>query len=368
MIRARVSRTATLLALSTSAPVAAADAETELRINPSPACAPSSSRILDELKEQGIDHSASPWSASLTFVEDARATRLELELSLGHSEGSHKSVVAPSCEEAVQAAVVVLALALSEPRTAAETETTAAATKTAATTAAATTAAKDAPQDSESLPREEVVTDPAPATSNESYLRLQPEVPTSRDSVESNEEAPETDDGSWRWGFFSGVDSGSTEATAFTVGSAVSRRLGTGWLRGSVSWVQPFANETEEALPGTLLLTTPAVDPSGAQGAVLGNTDYCYGLDTRGRLSACGGLELALRNYMAEPPSADPSFNGGRQSIWRAGFGPRLGALLSTGRGRFRPDLLVSASFPVLGDQALSHVVFGASLGMSWGL
>src|SRR5690606_36322062 len=82
----------------------------------------------------------------------------------------------------------------------------------------------------------------------------QPLTTTVRDRMSS---APRTGEEDWRASVLAGVDAGTVNDTAMSLGAALSRRWGRGELRLSGSFVQPFVSSISEnyefARPSLLL-------------------------------------------------------------------------------------------------------------------
>lgn len=317
-----------------------------LLVNQSAACAPSTDAFSQKVLALQFGVQDPELSATAHFKDEIAGTRVTLRVLRGLSVVGTKEVSAATCDEAINAAASVLAIALSGSTDPPDR----------------TSEAPNIAPSAEPPPSDEHDAPPPPTKRIQFQLEYDGELPhitdyliaetpqplttTVRDRMSS---APRTGKEDWRASVLAGVDAGTVNDTAMSLGAALSRRSGHGELRLSGSFVQPFVSSISEnyefARPNLLLSRE-------VQYAIVSGVDYCYGIDRQRWLSACGGIELNASNYLVDGgQSASPT-------RWSVGLGPTLGALFVLRQGLIQPELLARASVPLVGS---------GRLGAAWG-
>jgi hypothetical protein len=158
-------------------------------------------------------------------------------------------------------------------------------------------------------------------------------------------------------GFWSaGIDHGALTALTPVLGLGVGARVGSGELRVRFAYGLPISSEEND--------TSTGLERQREDFAALA-IEGCRGPDAAGWLSFCAGVEArATRSSELEAPADEPS--SGREQL-AAGVWALAGASLVYRKAAWQPRLDVSAQLPVVGGPAGADVIgaraaFGARL------
>ena len=257
-----------------------------------------------------------------------------LRTTRGSRELGTKVLEVPTCDEAVDAAVVVLSLALSEEREGLRS-------------------APSAPLEPSESSARESTTDEAPTFSDEAFAPPASRAPGPVDHGISKRASRHDDAPRPLRGVVSaGVDAGTLPRATLQVGAGLSSAFDRVELRGTAHYGLPY--EEEE-------LETGRSERQRYEFAAL-DLDACYGVGARWRLLGCAGSELAV------VWSEDRVESEGDESVDEAAR-PRLAGVLSAiiayrGSG-VQPELEISSAIVLAGKQAdASRVAVRASAGL----
>ncbi len=279
-------------------------------------CRPSSAELAARVDERVIGQRDPASKASVVITAQRAEVRVDLTVRRGDSASESKTLVLPDCQQATQAATLVLALALGVPESA---SSEAAPTQHVPSEAAR---AHVAPSADMASPNAAVASSPL-TMHTEKLGALRADRPVEREP--SNGAARNT-----RATLTSGVDVGTLSAPTMQIGLSVTVPLRVLEVRGVARYGVPQEQETQEsALRDTQRSQFGAVE-----------VGVCRGQGARWNLSVCVGSELSAvhetRRTVAETGS-DVDTDEVR---------PRLGgvltALLARRTGSIQPELEAS--------------------------
>jgi hypothetical protein len=288
-----------------SAADVAAD-EPWLKVSGSPRC-PSDADALAGRVEQQIAGERDPsLHVDIDLRDEGRNTAVQIRLS-HRGERTSKRLLAPACDEALEAAASVVALALSStPDVAGESAT--------------------AQVGEEDALAGRAISEPEVAlgVAEPALDRGVPPVPAPRSAQ------------AWRVHGAAGLDVGTLDEPTAIVGAGASATFGAAELR-AMGWY---------GLPSVREEVSSSFEHERAEFAALG-AEYCRGIDAERWLRACAGLEGRVA-WLARQ-TVDPE--GERQERTRVlpGLGASAGAAFSYRALGFRPELAISAQMPLAG-------------------
>jgi hypothetical protein len=314
--------TAIALLLFMAAAAGANDSWLEVRTEPS--C--SAAHLAERITERIVGERNTGLRVDVELRSEAGATVAAVNISRGTETLGEKTLLAPTCEEALAAVAAVVALAVSQPRV---------------LLPRATEHVEDSAQ-------------PAPAR-RQVRPSLQPALKTAPSLGTSFERdlpapAPEQRQLEVRLVGAAGVDVGTVADPAPMLG--VGARAGAAWgeLRG-FAWY---------GLPTTREEVSVVTERTRADFLAL-SLDYCRGLDEARWLGLCGGLETSMRRTSRlQQAENQPAFE--KESL-EPTFGPLLSAAFAYRAARWVPELDVSMRLPLLEPSGNSRLGFRAAIG-----
>ena len=284
----------------------------------SASCSASPEELASRILELAIGSHDPKLRVEIDMLDGTEDTAAMIRLTLGSRRIGSKKLVAATCEEALDAALAVVALALSsEPRATGTAE--AAAPVTAPASGAADT------------------TSPAAG------------LPEGDRSVEPGEPRPGTD--TWRLLFAGGVEHGTLAEPTVVVGAGAAASIGRGELR-AIGWYGLPSSREEVS----------AVFESTRSDFAAAALDYCGGIDRERWLGLCGGLEAGLTRLSRVRQA--PNQPRTEQEDIGPSLGVVMGLSLAYRDSPLMPRLDLSARLPLVGRLAEAPAVgFRAALG-----
>ncbi len=265
-------------------------------------------------------------AASIAIRELEGGYEVALRTKHGAATLATKVVAAPSCEEAVQAATVVLALAFGA----------------------------DVP--TPSAPAARAVAEPAPVSAPVWPSVVEPRA----DRRSPHHHAQQTSD-SWRLALSTGVDSGTLPASTAYLAAGLSRSFAELELYGALRYGAPHVDENvSDAESGRTRFDFGALE-LGA----------CYGLGRDIRVSACAGSELGVVRIAQSLQLADGTAL--ETELTRPRLSGVLTALLAYRGGVIEPQLELAGvvlaaerrrGSPLIGAAAADETSFGLRAGL----
>jgi hypothetical protein len=314
------------LILLTMGSAARAQQAAWIAIRTAPVCQAAAANLERRVADTFIGRRAVGLRATVDIGERGAGYALTVEVRRGPLLVGHSSLVTPSCDEAVDAAVLVLALALGE--------STGARGESPSDTATRATSAPPA------VERRALTTPIAPHLPRAGARRaLFPNASAERGADGLGRgTARRPEDGAMRLSFMTGVDAGTLPATTAYVG------LGMAWmsaaleLRGAARYGLPKVEETADgARIERARHEFGAVDARG-----------CYGVGTSWRLSSCVGSELGF--VRREHRRAQRGVDSDTDAV-----APRLSGVAAVSvahtNGLIQPELELSTLAVALGRQ-----------------
>jgi hypothetical protein len=288
-----------------SVPEAAAD-EPWLKVSASARCPSDAVALAARIEQQIAGERAPALHVDIDLRDEGRDTAVQIRLLHGR-ESRSKRLLAPACDEALEAAASVVALALSSTPDAIEESATAEVRETRAPAVRDVPAPEVGPEAAEPALDRGVALVPAPRSMQAWYVHGA-----------------------------AGVDVGTLDEPTAIVGAGASATFGAAELRAT-GWY---------GLPSVREETSDAFEHERAEFAALG-AEYCRGIDGDRWLRACAGLEGRVA-WLARQ-TVDPE--GERQEGTRVlpGLGASASAAFSYRALGFRPELAISAQMPLAG-------------------
>jgi hypothetical protein len=269
------------------------------------------------------------WSASVTFEAAGPRVRVIVATRENAVTQGETVLIVSSCEEALDAAVVVLALAFSAE-----------------------------PAQSGSVSTTELPDSPPPIVerrlpSNGEWL-LRPHAPMSRPDESFADARSKIEPGASRLSLGGGLDFGTLTIPSAFLSAGIARPFSSIELRGSLRYGLP----TEEERVETDLQESVRRD----YGAV--GVSACHGLGVNVRLLVCAGGEAALLRIARRLETRGSPGQDEDEHELSPRISGVLGAVLSPGRGFVRPELELFGAALALGrTQGGSRVALRAAAG-----
>lgn len=300
------------LALATFGAVARAEAGAASWLVIEGACSATPSELARQVDQQLIGARPAAVSARVTIATSSAGYRVTLHATRARRSLGVKQLVAPSCGEALDAAVLVLAIALTEP------------------------------EPVRSAPQEEIGHAPARAmTSNESPLPFTfaaPRTTPERDVPARAEDEDATGPGR-RLGMLFGIETGTLPRPTAYVGASFALPVGAWEMRSGLRYGLPTEEESVE---------TSSSERERRDFAALG-LSLCRGVGVAWRLSLCGGGEFGVVRVDRTRRDGGVEFDSNEDQVRVAG----VATTRLTGRtGPIRPELEFSAAAASLGPGA----------------
>jgi len=271
---------------------AAAQSADWLRLESASDCSISADALAQRVDQALVGTRDPELAVSVTIVQRSEGYEVTLQTT-----SATKVVSAPDCEEAIETAVVVLALALGAPE--------------AATESAAAVQTEPEPAD------------PAPPAA------LQWSASADEPALDSA--LPRPSPGALRLALSTGVDSGTLPTSTAYVAAGLRHALGAFELRGVLRYGLPYVEELETDVASQRTELDFATFELGA----------CYGFGQTLRASGCAGGELGvLRRASNETDETSSRFSG------------VLSTVLAYRGGLIEPELELSALAPTFAVRA----------------
>lgn len=302
-------------------------------------------RLADRVREALIGEPAADLQASVTIEQRDGLHQATVRTTRGAAELGVKVVSAPTCDEAVDAAVVVLAMALAKQ----SRSDAPAPIDPASEPAPPSPSASPEPPASHSPPAPSSSPSPAPSPtwSPPRFQRTaDPRTPDRPSPAPTTSRTRRT-----AVAILGGIDVGTVDQAALYVGARVSTEVGPLELRGTARYGLPRAEEEDNAG----VVTERRVD-FGAFDA-----DACYGRGAAWHAGLCAGAEVGVvrdarrsgaEGNVEDTDAAEPRLAG------------TLAARVGYRAGMLQPELEVAGAAAALAPAGASRFAVRAGLGL----
>lgn len=297
--------------------------ESWLALEPSPACSPQHEELVAQVQARAVGSLNAVLRAEVLLFDREGATEAHLRLTTASRVVGTKQFEAPSCEEAVEAVAVVLALAFSS-----ETVPD----------------ARDEPDPE----RRATPARPGPAAPSDVSS---PEAARPED-LGPDPSGPGGKDASAGRGWLAiGMDRGSVVQPLALVGLGAAATLGRAELRGA-AWYSSTSHQEVVQEQGS-------VTESASFTSV--TLDYCHALDSQRWVMGCAGFDFGL--VLASRVEQSATERASEDEL-EPSLRSNLGALFALREGLVQPELFVSTGLLTLGSTDTRDIwAFRAALG-----